>query len=108
MVRHPREYPWSSYCWHAEGHHDSLVIDHGIYLALGNTDSERQAAYRALFKSHIGETTLGEIRETLNKGWVLGSEQFKDDVATLVQRRVRPLPKGRRERRNGVRLDIFT
>ncbi|MGH8644537.1 MAG: hypothetical protein ACREX4_08810 [Gammaproteobacteria bacterium] len=58
-------------------------------------------AYCALFKSHIDDETAAEIRETLNKGWVLGSERFKEDVAGLVRRRVRPLLKGRPARGDG-------
>jgi putative transposase len=95
MAEHPRDYTWSSYHRHADGGDDPLIVDEAIYQQLGTTDLERQAAYRALFKAHISEALLNEIRETLNKGWVLGSEQFKDKIAALGQRRVRPLPKGR-------------
>jgi putative transposase len=95
MVRHPGEYRWSSYRAHAEGRDDPLVTEHWIYQALGRDNTEQRSAYRALFKSQIEEQTLREIRDTLQKGWVLGSERYKNEIAALVSRRVQPLPKGR-------------
>ncbi|BBP03358.1 hypothetical protein TPL01_26980 [Sulfuriferula plumbiphila] len=95
MVTHPREYPWSSYACHAEGKPDKLVTDHALYRDLGKTDSERQSAYRGLFKARLSQGTLEEIREATNKAWVLGSDRFKERVAAAATRRVAPLPKGR-------------
>lgn len=94
-VKHPREYPWSSYACHAEGKPDKLVTDHALYRALGKTDAERQSAYRGLFKAHLSQGALEEIREATNKAWVLGSDRFKERVAAAATRRVAPLPKGR-------------
>lgn len=82
MVAHPMEYPWSSYAWHAEGKADPLIGDHELYRALGGSDEERQVAYRALFKVHIGEAELNTIRNATNKGWALGSERFKEEITT--------------------------
>jgi putative transposase len=94
-VAHARDYPWSSYRAHAEGAADGLVTDHRLYQRLGKTAEERQAAYRQLFKSHLGEVAMEQIREATNKAWVLGGERFKNKMETLAQRRVRPLSKGR-------------
>lgn len=95
MVAHPHEYPWSSYLWHAEGKPDRLITDHALYLALGADQDERRAAYRALFKAHLSEATLAAIRDATNKGWALGNDCFKEEIAAAVSRRVAPLPKGR-------------
>ncbi len=103
MVQHPREYPWSSYMCHAEGRVDPLISEHALYLALGRTIAERQAAYRALFRLRINEATLIAIRDATNKGWALGNEMFMKKTAALVGRRLLPLPKGRpRKDGNGV------
>jgi putative transposase len=51
MAKHPSEYPWSSYRHNALGQADTLVVPHLLYNGLGTTDEERQARYRALFKS---------------------------------------------------------
>lgn len=103
MVAHPGEYPWSSYVCHAEGKADKLINDHALYTSLGKNDEERQAAYRALFKAHVSEATLNEIRDATNKGWALGNERFIGEITLTVSRRVAQLPKGRPKRaENGV------
>jgi len=94
MVSHPAEYLWSSYRGNALGVHDKLLTPHSLFLALGETESERQAAYRALFEAHLDEKTLDEVRTALNNAWVLGSEHFKGKIAAQLNRRASPLPKG--------------
>ena len=94
MVAHPSEYPWSSYLCNALGQQNELVTPYIEYLRLGKTDEERQAAYRQLFKHHIAESSMNEIREATNKAWVLGNEQFKQRVQKQLGRRVEPNAKG--------------
>jgi putative transposase len=94
MVGHPSDYPWSSYHWNAQGKPDPLVVPHGEYLRLAATPEERQTAYRALFRSRIGEKALTEIRQSTNKSWVLGSPHFKDRIAAQLNRPAAPKPKG--------------
>jgi len=67
---------------------------HALYQALGSDEQARQRAYRALFKASTDEKDLREIRETINKSWVLGSERFKSDVELLLQRQAAPRPRG--------------
>jgi putative transposase len=94
MAGHPSEYPWSSYRYNAMGKPDGLVTPHLEYRRLGKTDEERQAAYRQLFRSHIPESSLAEIREATNKAWVLGNERFKQRIQKQLERRVEPSAKG--------------
>ena len=94
MVTHPSEYAWSSYCSNAMGQPNQLVEAHVEFLRLGKTDDERQAAYRQLFKHHIAESSMNEIREATNKAWVLGSDRFKQRVQKKLERRVEPSAKG--------------
>ena len=95
IVRHPRDYRWSSYHYHAEGKSDPLLTPHSLYQRLGGTATARQQAYRALFRHHLSGETLDTIREATNKAWVLGSDKFKDRLAKKLDRRVAPLPRGR-------------
>lgn len=95
MAAHPRDYPWSSYHFHAEGKPDELLTDHSLYRRLGRSAEERQSAYRALFRAHLGEAALGEIRDATNKGWALGGKRFMSKIEALSGRRAAPLPKGR-------------
>lgn len=74
------------------------MTDHQIYLAIDKHDERRRLAYRAMAKSPVDEALVTEIRETLNKGWVLGADRFKKKVAALVERRVEPMQKGRPKR----------
>ena len=95
IVRHPRDYRWSSYPYHADGKSNPLLTPHALYQRLGSTATARQQAYRALFRHHLSGETLDAIREATNKAWVLGSDKFKDRLAKKLQRRVSPLPRGR-------------
>lgn len=95
MVRHPREYRWSSYSYHADGKSNSLLTPHSLYQRLGSNGTARQQAYRALFRQHLSGETLDIIREATNKAWLLGSDKFKDRLAKKLDRRVAPLPRGR-------------
>tara|TARA_R110000822_G_scaffold77456_1_gene186038 strand:- start:3693 stop:4223 length:531 start_codon:yes stop_codon:yes gene_type:complete len=47
MVSHASEYPWSSYQSNAIGKPIQLLTPHTLYLRLGETDTERQSAYRS-------------------------------------------------------------
>jgi len=96
MVAIPEDYRWSSYHANALGKYDQLVTSHDLYLQLGNSNKERQRAYRSLFKNHIPEQTIVDIRDATNKAWVLGTEQFEEEIASLVERRTRPLSRGGR------------
>ena len=67
MVIDPADYPWSSYHHNALGQLSDLVVPHTEYLRLGESNEARQAAYRDLFKHHLSENSITEIREATNK-----------------------------------------
>ncbi|WNO60353.1 transposase [Rheinheimera sp. MMS21-TC3] len=90
MVTHPAAYPWSSFHANALGKAIQLWQPHPCYLALGDTDEQRQQAYRALFEHAFADKVLAEIRYASQKGWVLGSERFKQQIAQQLNRRVSP------------------
>lgn len=94
IVDHPDEYRWSSYAANADGKSDPLVTAHSVFEALGTSRCERQAAYRDLFQARIDDKTLDSIREATQKGRVLGNDRFKDKIEQLLNRRIRPLPRG--------------
>jgi putative transposase len=95
MVRHPREYPWSSYAVHALGATDAVVTAHPLYRSLGRSGADRQSAYRGLFRSALDTGFVDALRAATNGGWALGNERFKKRIAKALKRRVVPLPKGR-------------
>jgi hypothetical protein len=54
-------------------------------------------AYRALFRAHLDEEALDEIRKASNRGLPLGSERFREQVEAALGRRVGLRSRGRRE-----------
>jgi putative transposase len=98
LVQDPADYPWCSYHGNAEGKEDPLLTPHPLYVALERTPEKRQAAYRGLFRVHLDEKTLSELREATNRAWVLGNERFRETIQAFADRRVAPLPKGRPRR----------
>jgi putative transposase len=95
MVAVPSAYPWSSYAANAAGERDPLVTPHAGYLALGNTDLERQQAYGSLFETALDDKVVREMRDCLQTGTPLGNERFRDEIERVVGRRVGQTTRGR-------------
>jgi len=89
------DYAWSSYAHHSGLRQDPLITEHAVYWSLGNTPFERDAAYRRMMEHGLSQKELMELRDTVNKGWVLGSPAFKKMLETELNRRVQPAKRGR-------------
>ena len=90
MVADPGSYPWSSYLRHAlgeSGPNAAWLTPHPEYLKLGQSDLERQRAFRELFKTEIASGDLAGIRDCTHKGWALGGDRFKEQIESLSRRR---------------------
>ncbi|PCJ41641.1 MAG: transposase [Alphaproteobacteria bacterium] len=94
MVSHPSEYPWSSFRGNAMNKQILLLTPHACYVTLGRNDADRREAYRALFDHSITDKDIANIRSVTGKGWVLGDERFKQQIAQTLGRRVTPKPRG--------------
>jgi putative transposase len=90
LARQPLEYPWSSHRANAFGDRDRLVSPHAEYDRLGHNRVTRHAAYRNLFGDVLTDDDLAAIRDATNRGWVLGGDRFREEVATLLERRTEP------------------
>jgi putative transposase len=103
MVEDPAHYRWSSYRANALGQADARVSPHPLYLALGATAAQRQAAYRALFRSQLDKAALDDIRLALNQNQPLGNERFlqKIEAMTGVRREARPRGRPRKHEDTG-------
>jgi putative transposase len=106
MVRHPRDYRWSSYRAHAQGAADPLLTGHELYDRLGGAPADRQTAYRALFRAALDEAFVDGLRAATNGGWALGDARFKRQIAKALGRRVVPLPKGRPSKAKAQRQQL--
>jgi hypothetical protein len=78
------------------GQGESLLITaHDEYGRLGRNDDARRAAYRALFKAHLDEEIIGQIRNATNGNYALGGERFQREIETALGRRARRGQAGR-------------
>lgn len=94
LVKHPADYPWSSYRMNALGKNIALLTPHPLYLSLGHDAHDRQRAYRALFDHHIPDLTLNAIRTAANSAWVLGEVAFKRQVEKQLGYALPPFARG--------------
>jgi putative transposase len=95
MVKHPIEYPWSSYAANAEGKVVPWLTPHGEYLALGLEEESRRAAYRGLFASELDSQLLRDIRVSTHGGYAIGSRRFREEIETALKARATPRAPGR-------------
>jgi len=94
MVDAPGQYRWSSYRANALGKFDRYVLPHSLYINLGATDTERQAAYRSLFELHISKSVLRAIRENTQQCTLIGDTRFQEEIQAMLKRRVMKLEHG--------------
>ncbi|MEN3364104.1 MAG: transposase, partial [Burkholderiales bacterium] len=59
-----------------------------MYQRLGRSTVSRQEAYRGLFKAHMDDDVLGEIRGATNGNYILGTEHFQEEIGQMLGRRV--------------------
>lgn len=88
-------YQWSSYAHHAGIRSDSLIVDHALYWALGNTPFQREAAYIELSDKSLSPAEMATVDAAVLKGWPLGSDQFKAELQQRAKRQVLPAKRGR-------------
>lgn len=102
MVDDPAHYRWTSYHHNALGQANPTLAPHPLYLALGQSDKERQAAYRALFRAQLDKAAIDDIRLALNQNQPLGNSRFYDKIEAMTGQRREAKPRGRpRVRRDG-------
>jgi len=96
MVRHPRDYRWTS--WHAngDGKADRLITPHNEFLRLGRENVARRAAYRELFKAHMELETVELIRQATNGNFALGNERLRRQIEAALGRRAERRSPGRK------------
>jgi putative transposase len=95
LAANPQDYKWSSYRHHIGLTLDSLITDHPLFWSLGNTPFERQRAYTDLSEQPLDEREATQLLQATLKGWVLGSDSYREWAGRAANRRVSPLPRGR-------------
>ncbi|MCK9282695.1 MAG: transposase [Rhodocyclaceae bacterium] len=87
MVMKPEDYRWSSYHANGLGKANALIAPHTEYLRLGTLETERRRAYRELFRAHVDEALVEEIRGATNGNFALGGKRFQAQVEAMLGRR---------------------
>lgn len=95
MVDDPAHYRWTSYRHNGLGQANPYVTPHPLYLALGGDDKARQAVYRKLFRAHLDQKAIDDIRLALNQNQPLGSSRFYAWIEAATGQRREPRPRGR-------------
>lgn len=112
MVQDPGQYRWSSYRHNGLGQIDSRITPHPLYLGIDQDGTERQANYRALFRSELDEEALGEIRLALSQGQPFGGNRFSEKICAAsgirrTQKRPgRPLGKSNQPSETETQVDF--
>ena len=66
------------------GQPDPRITPHPLYLAMDRDETDRQAAYRSLFRSELDEEALADIRLALSQGQPLGHGRFSDKICAAA------------------------
>ena len=89
------DYPWSSYQHHIGLKTNSLITDHPVYWAMGNTPFQREAAYKEMMSNGLSPIEIKTLTAATLKAWLLGAPEFKAEMTKLTERRVEPIKRGR-------------
>jgi putative transposase len=87
MVEHPADYRWSSYRSNGQGEFNPLIKPHDVYEALASNPKVRWNNYRELFCYQLEPGIVDEIRQATNGGYVLGREDFKEQIEKASKHR---------------------
>lgn len=99
IVTDPADYRWSSYRSNALGQSNPLLTPHPVHQSLDSLDSQRQSAYRALFRPHLDAAAIDDIRLALNQSQPLGNSRFLAHIEAMtgIRRETRPRGRPRKE-----------
>ena len=95
MVDDPAHYRWTSYRSNALGQNSEIISPHPLYFAMGSTGPRKQGAYRALFRAHLDEAAIADIRLALNQSQPLGDSRFHAGIERMMGERRQARPRGR-------------
>src|SRR5713226_5355391 len=95
LVKHPKEYRWSSYPYRALGILDRLLDDDPWYTGLGTSREERQKKYRDWVESQIEEGEWEQIRQATQRGRLIGRKAFQKEIEAMTGRRLVGEARGR-------------
>lgn len=95
VVVDPVNYPWSSHAHYAGHRVDPRITPHAVVWALANTPFAREAAYAELIRRGLERSQQSALTQSVVTGWILGDEQFTNEVQKKTTRRVTQAKAGR-------------
>jgi putative transposase len=81
LASSPERYPWSSYQAHAFGRHDAVLTPHALFLALGQTATDRHTAWQVTCGAPVSADALVTIRRAIHS-----CRSLKDGLTTEERR----------------------
>lgn len=82
------DYPWSSHAHYIGQRVDPVITPHAVAWTLANTPFAREAAYVELVQRGLEASQCRALTRSVLTGWVLGDEQFTNEVQKKTARRV--------------------
>ncbi len=95
MVTHPADYRWSSFRTNAHGAPNPLITPHAVYLDQHPDQDMRQKHYQSLFKTQMDKKELQMIRTATQCSMPVGSDRFKKQIESALERTIGYAKKGR-------------
>ncbi len=95
IVIDPTIYPYSSLRGKIGLCADSLIDFDPIYMSSGNSDKDRQDAYKKLFYLPLDNDEIVIIRNSINKEMIYSGSDFKETVEKFLGRKLIYRPRGR-------------
>src|SRR5687768_1440771 len=108
LVKHPKDYRWSSYHHRALGMSDRLLDEDPWYEGLGATAKERQVKYREWIEGQNEEGEWDRIRRATQQGRLIGQETFQKQVEAMTGRRLVGEARGRPRKNGGKSIEKFS
>jgi putative transposase len=87
----------------------TFVVHRPEYWALGNTPFDRQHVYRLMCDQELDPTRIELLIDAATRGWALGSPEYLAWAATVANRRIGKMKRGR-PRKDGTprQVDVRT
>jgi putative transposase len=104
ICEEPEEWRWSSCATKIGAGRVDWLDQDPCYMGMGNSRSERQAAYRTFLRDRIPKGEWEMIREAVQRGQLTGGESFVDRVESILGTRVEKRGRGRPRKTEDVGL----
>ena len=88
LVRHPREWPWSSYAGYSNRRQRVDFVSYDVLLSAWRGEmggGNPAVAYRRFVEAGIAEVPENPLGEAVS-GWLLGSQEFVERMRTAMRR----------------------